>query len=99
MTRWTEEEQQILFKAVEDNPQNFTEAFRQVSASTGRSIHACRQHYGECRKNGTSPVCMMAIGKNKRLSPNRKNIFDGTGGITESIRQPKWRRILAILFE
>ena len=99
MTRWTEEEQQTLFKAVEDNPQNFTEAFRQVSAITGRSIDACKQHYGKCRKNGTSPVCMMTIGKSRRLSPNRKNIFNATGGVTEPIRQSKWRRIFAILFE
>ena len=98
MNKWTEEEQQLLFKAVEDNPQNFTEAFRQVSASTGRSIPACRQYYGKCRKDGISPVCMIAIGKNRRLSPNRKNIFDGTGGTADRIRQSKWRRILAILF-
>ena len=42
---------------------------------------------------------MITLGRKKRASPNRKNIYPGTGGSVETVRVPKWKRILRILCE
>ena len=99
MERWTNEQNQILLKAVEDNPHNFQEAYRIAAATLGKSKESCRQHFEYYRRKGQLPVCMMTVGKNKAASQNRKNIHSRTGGSVEPVRLSKWRRILAILFE
>ena len=99
MKKWTNEQNQILLKAIEDNPYNFQEAYRTAASILGKSTKACQQHFEYCRRKGQLPVCMMTVGKSKTASPNRKNIHFRTGGNVEPVRLSKWRRILAILFE
>ena len=39
----------------------------------------------------------MTIGGKKKASPNRKNIYSGTGGEVTPMRRPWWKRILEML--
>lgn len=96
---WTEDEVKILLDLVEKHPYNFSEAFRQCAEITGRSRTAVEQYFKGYRKKEDAKTCMITLGRKKRASPNRKNIYVGTGGSVETVRVSKWKRILRILWE
>ena len=96
---WTEDEVKILLDLIEKYPYNFSEAFRQCAEITGRSRTAVELHFRKYRTKEDAKTCMITLGRKKRASPNRKNIYPGTGGSVETVRVPKWKRILRILCE
>lgn len=96
---WTEEETNALLKLVEQYPNNFREAFRVHSERTGRNVLVIENYFGRYRRKEEAKTCMITIGRRKIASPNRKNIYAGTGGHTTPIKVSKWKRIWAIICE
>lgn len=96
---WTKDETKLLLDLIEKHPHNFSEAFRQCAEITGRSVSAVELYFGEYRRKNEAKTCMLTLGRKKRASPNRKNIYAGTGGSVETVRVSKWKRILRILWE
>ena len=97
--RWTVKEKNTLLKLIEQHPENFREAFRIHAENTGRSIDSIKKVFYRYRNQEDAKVCMLVLGKNKKVSPNRKNIHVKTGGETSTLKVSKWRRILNIIFE
>lgn len=95
---WTNEETVDLLQLVAEHPSNFSEAFRLHAENTGRSVVAIKQYFSDYRRQETANTCMVTIGGKAVASPNRKNIYNGTGGTVSSVKQSKWKRILNILF-
>ena len=93
--RWTEEEIKELLALIESHPNNFRQAFRIHGQKYNRSIAACEQYYEKYRKSPDAKTCMITVGGKKHASPNRKNIYEGTGGTVEDVRPSIWKRILA----
>ena len=99
LKKWTKKEEAALLKLIEAHPNNFEYAYRIHSENYDRTAEAVKKHFYEYRKQEDAKVCMIVVGKNKRNSPNRKNINANTHGETVKVKQSKWRRILDILFE
>lgn len=97
--KWAKEETAALLKLIEAHPNNFEEAYRIHAENYGRTAEAVRKYFHKYRKQEDAKVCMLVVGKSKRNSPNRKNIYDKTHGETVKTKQSKWRRILDIIFE
>lgn len=97
--KWTKRETAALLKLIEAHPNNFEDAYRIHAENYGRTIEAVRKYFCKYRKQEDAKVCMIVVGKSKRNSPNRKNIYAKTHGETVKVKQSKWRRILDIIFE
>lgn len=97
--KWTKAEQKDLLNLLEEHPNNFAEAFRLHAEKTGRSTVSVENFFHRYRRKEDARVCMITIGAKKRSSPNRKNIYERTGGNISITKKSKWRRILDILFE
>lgn len=96
--KWSEEEIKDLLQLIAEHPNNFKEAYRIHSANTGRTVGCVAHYFQRYRKKEEAKVCMVTIGRKKHVSPNRKNIYPGTGGTVKPIRKSKWKKILEILF-
>ena len=99
LKKWTKKEEAALLKLIEAHPNNFEDAYRIHAENYNRTTEAVRDYFYRYRKQEDAKVCMIVVGKNKRNSPNRKNINANTHGETVKVKQSKWRRILDILFE
>ena len=101
--KWSNKETEELLKLVEKNPDNLLRAYKIHANKTGRSLRSVIDYFQRYRVKQDAKVCMMVVGRKKYLSPNRKNVFvtskGKTGGTVSSLKQSKWKRILAILFE
>lgn len=95
---WTNTEIADLCQLVSEYPHNLTEAFRICSRNTGRTPQAIQTFFTRYRRKEEAKVCMATVGGKKSVSPNRKNIFQGTGGTIGPTKQSKWKRIIKILF-
>ena len=74
------------------------EAFRIHASNTGRSVKAVQKYFHRIRKLEDTKVCMATIGGRTKCSPNRKNIYPGTGGTIEPVKKSIWKKILSLLF-
>ena len=91
--RWTEDEERVLLSHLDNNPNNFTVAFKAAAEELeGRSVKSVQQHwYANLQK--TNKVFITCSSK-KRLPINKKVSKE-----TFPIKKSKWKRILEILFE
>ena len=87
---WTEEEKELLIEAVKDNPQNYSKAFREVSAITGRSI-MCVSSYWYNVLSKHQGVWMAVVTENKMI-PNKK-ILRGDSNNTSVTTISLWQKI------
>ena len=96
--RWSQDELNTLLKLIEENPNNFSEAYRIHADNTGRTVAAVKSKFQEYRTQEDAKVCMITIGKKKRSSPNRKNIYPGTKGNITTVKKSVWKRIISAIF-
>jgi len=95
---WTHKEEKELLNLVEKYPHCLKEAFRIHASNTGRGIKAVQEHFYRLRRLEDTKVCMATIGGRTKCSPNRKNIYPGTGGTIEPVKKSIWKKILSLLF-
>ena len=90
--RFTKEEDLVILSEVKANPQNLSNAFRIASKKINRSFDSISlRWYSKLRKRNAH--CFVLLGKSKYLT-NMKN-----SNSSIPIRQPKFKRILKIIFE
>ena len=95
---YSENELKDLLELVSAHPHNMREAFRIHANNTGRNAKNVENFFGKYRRKQEAKVCMATIGGKKHSSPNRKNIYSGTGGCSSRMPKSLWRRILNVLF-
>lgn len=95
---YSESELKDLLELVSAYPHNMREAFRIHANNTGRNAKNVENFFGRYRRKQEAKVCMATIGGKKHSSPNRKNIYPGTGGCSSRMPKSLWRRILNVLF-
>lgn len=87
--RWTEEEEQRLYRQVKAFPQNMSKCFMIVAEETGRSCTAVASHWYTVTSRRPDVIAFGMVSRHY-VAKNRKN---GAGvPITNSI----WRRFLNI---
>ena len=92
--KWPEKDKKLLLKTIQESPNNFREAYRKVAAITGKREDTVRVYFYNYRKKEGAKVLMLNIGGRKTCSPNRKNIYPGTGGTVHAVRLPWWKKLL-----
>lgn len=70
--RWTEQDENVLLKHIEDNVTNLKKAFMLTSQETGRSLAACAGHWYQ-NTSINSGHCLFVTISGKHISINRKN--------------------------
>ena len=87
---WTEEEKELLSKAVKGNPQNYSKAFREVAEQTNRSVMAVSSYwYNVLSKH--QGIWMAVVTENKMV-PNKK-ILRGNSDNTSVTTVSLWQKI------
>lgn len=87
---WTEEERELLIETVKDNPQNYSKAFREVSATIGRSVMAVSSYwYNVLSKH--QGIWMAVVTENKTV-PNKK-VLRGDNNDTSITTVSLWQKI------
>lgn len=95
---WPETEIKELCQSIAEHPHNFMDAYRIHANAYGRTVKAVSTFFERYRRKEEAKICMVTIGKKRRASFNRKNIYPGTGGTVTPVKQSKWKQILKILF-
>ena len=95
---YSDEELKDLLELVSTHPHNLREAFRIHASNTGRNVKSVENYFERYRKKQEAKVCMVNVGGKKHISPNRKNIYPGTGGTIHKTKKPLWKRLLKALF-
>lgn len=91
--KWTPREDKELIKAIKRSPENLNNAFKKVSAKTGRSVSSCSQRwYSTVSKQYSSDVnaACFAIYSQNKFSVNRKTPKED---IPVEKRRSWWQRI------
>lgn len=74
--RWTKEEEDILVKAISNNPHNIRKACKEIATKLNRTEGACLYHWYVILSPSSNPtkigVSFISIG-NKSIYKNRKN--------------------------
>lgn len=99
-TRWTKEEDEILVQAVEANPHNKSQAFREASEKVGRSVKCCSNRWYQALSNPTSKHyvgCMFTmVGAASKLD-NRTVNRDGAHITPTKTPKGLWSKIKKLL--
>lgn len=88
--RWTEEEDDRLFRQVKQFPQNLHKCFKIVAEVTGRTPNAVAYRWYTHVSKNPKYICFFMVSQ-KNVNKNRKNC----GGAL--LKYPLWRKILKLL--
>lgn len=98
--KYTKEEDQIIFNAVNDNPHNLTKCFMALSTQLNRTPGGLSYRWYNVLSNPESPYYMgtvsITIGK-RAISNNRKLDYDGMKSHPKKIRVSIFKKILNII--
>lgn len=96
--KWTTKEKNDLLNLISKHPENFSEAYRIHAEKYNRKKKDVEFFFQRYRKKEGAKVCTVLIGKNRKCSPNRKNIYSKTGGYVKPLKQTIWKQIINLLF-
>lgn len=91
--RWTKEEEELIVKAMQNNPGNYTKAFRETAEQIGRTYRAVQYHwYGKMSpaSNPTKSGILVTLLTPTYKYDNRKN--SGTA-ISQPQKSTLWTKI------
>ena len=93
-SKWTEEERNILVQAVQANPHNLQEAFRQAESQLNRTNIAISNHwYYKLKREST---CFITISPKKKLENGKLHFREIHSKPTKSTKSI-WNRIKSLL--
>lgn len=101
--QWTKEEDKVLVQAIEANPHNLAQSFRQVGEQLDRSFKSVQQRWYQTLANPNNKkyvgTAFLVISK-KGYNGIRKNSFT-TVGYSTTVKTPKklgiWSKVKKLL--